>query len=682
MFLRDRLLRSAAVRINSKPASLDETDSIRLRLTFLALLVVSLFVLLFARLWFLQVMAGERYAGLAEGNAVRTIATEAPRGKLLDRNGEILVRNRYAMVVSVQPAEMGDRSEEILAEVADVLGMSMEEITEKVENSRVSALRPKPIAVDVPEEIAFYLHENGADRFPGVYAETLPRRTYPHGTRAAHMVGYLGEISPEELDSERYAGYRAGDLIGWAGLERSYERVLRGEEGIRRLEVNANNQVVRTLEETLPRPGSDLRLTIDLEAQAHVEEALAEGIEVTRRIRDHNTGPQRGGTFRAPAGAVVVLDPSNGEIVALASYPTFDPAQFVGGVGNDYWAFLQDSANHFPLIDRATQSSYPPGSVYKIVSAAAALESGFMDTVEQRDCPGRWEWAGSVYNNWKRSDSGPMDLRTAIVESCDTVFYDLARDMWEHEQATGAEHEILPEMTKAFGLGQVTGVDLPVEGAGMVPGRAWRREYWEEHRDTYCMKARQLEPESYAQRVNADLCERGGDWRGGDAVNMSIGQGDLQTTPLQMANAFAAVANRGTLYRPHLAKEVIHRDGTTETVEPEVIAEVPVSAAHLDYIEQGLLGVTQEGGTADSVFGAFPIPIAGKTGTAELKPKQPFAWFAGYNTQPVDGRRYVVLAMLEEGGSGSQTAAPIVRRVFEGLMPISESPVVPGAETD
>lgn len=677
------MLPSGAVQINSKPAALDAGESTRLRLTFLALLVVSLFVLLFARLWFLQVMAGERYADQAEGNAIRTIATEAPRGKLLDRDGEVLVRNRYALVVSVQPEEMGDRADEILAEVAGLLGLSLEEVLDQVENSRVSALRPKPIAVDVPPDIAFYLHENGGDRFPGVYAETLPRREYPHGMTAAHLVGYLGEISGEELDSERYAGYRAGDLIGWAGLERSYEPVLRGEEGLRRLEVNANNRVVRTVEESLPQPGADLVLTIDLEAQQLAEQALAEGIDTARRTRDRDSGPQRGGFFRAPAGAVVVLDPSNGEIVAMASNPVFNPAEFVGGVGTREWEAMQNPDNHFPLINRAIQSSYPPGSVYKIVPAAAALEEGFMGPADQRECPGSWTWAGSVYNNWKRSHSGFMDLRTALVDSCDTVFYDIARDMWEHEQATGAAHEILPAMSTAFGFGAETGIDLPVERDGVVPGRAWRQEYWQDHRETYCLKARQLEQGSYAQRVNADLCERGGDWRGGDAVNMSIGQGDLQTTPLQVANSFAAIANRGTLYRPHVAREVVHLDGTVQSVEPEVIGTVPVSVGHLDYIEAGLLGVTATGGTAGGVFGSFPIPIAGKTGTAELKPKQPFAWFAGYNVEPLGGRQYVVVAMLEEGGGGSQTAAPIVRRVFEGLAPaVDETAIEAGEVTD
>ena len=677
------MLPSGAVLTNSRPAALDAAESTRLRLTFLTLVVVSLFVLLFARLWFLQVMAGERYEGLAEGNAVRTITSEAPRGRLLDRNGDVLVRNRYAMVVSVQPEEMGDRRDEVLADLAGVLGVPVEEIAERVESSRVSALRPKPVAIDVPPEIAYYIHENGVERFPGVYAETLPRRDYPHGTLASHLVGYLGEISPEELELERYAGYRAGDLIGWAGLERTYESVLRGEEGLRSLEVNANNQVVRTVRETLPKPGADLRLTLDLGAQRLAEEALAEGIEVARGTRDTGGGPERGGTLRATGGAVVVLDPGNGEVLAMASNPTFDPVQFVGGVGTDYWAQLQAPANHFPLINRAISASYPPGSVHKIITAAAALEGGFINTVEELDCPGSWNWGRSVYRNWKRSHSGAMNLHEAIVQSCDTVFYELAREMWEREQATGAEHEFMSEMSTAFGLGSPTGIDLPVESAGIVPGRAWRAAYWQDHRDIYCTKARELDEGTYAQAVNADLCESGADWRGGDAVNMSIGQGDLQTTPLQVANSFAAIANRGTLHRPHLVKEIVHRDGTVETVEPEVIGTLPVSAAHLDYIAGGLQGVTEPGGTAGGVFGGFPTKIAGKTGTAELKPKQPFAWFAGYNVVPENGRRYVVVAMVEEGGGGSQTAAPIARRVFEGLLSSAEqTDLQAGAPTD
>jgi penicillin-binding protein 2 len=675
------------VRSTNAPPSAEQVESTRLRLTFLALLVVSLFVLLFARLWFLQVMAGEQYTARAAGNAVRTVSIQAPRGRILDRHGEPIVRNRSAAVVSVQPAEMGDRQAEVFADLADLLGMSVEDIQRRVDVSRVNPFRPKPIAIDVPDETLFYIHENSADRYPGVYAETVPLRTYPHGSLAAHVVGYTGEISAEELEQPDYEGYRPGDIVGWAGVERSYERQLRGTDGVRRLEVDARNRVLREIEHTPPVPGNDVRLTIDLRAQQITEEALLTGIEVARTVPDAGTGPGRGGTYKAVAGTALVMDPRTGEIVAMASLPTFEPDAFVGGVSRDYWAFLQDPANHFPLINRAIQSSYPPGSVFKVVSTAAALEEGYLGQGDRLPCPRRFEFGGRTFNNWRTHDRPAMNLLEALVDSCDTVYYELARRMWSDEQreAEGLAdgqfpRERLAEHARAWGYGQRQGIDLPGERAGVVPGRQWKREFWEASKDTYCSQARTQPEGSHAQRLYADLCEFGDRWFGGDAVNMSIGQGDVQTTPLQVVNTLAAVANRGTLHRPHVVREVDLPDGGVERREPEVVASPPVSRANLDYIHAGLVGVARPGGTAGSVFGDFPLPAAGKTGTAEFKPKQPIAWFAAY--APADEPQYVVVAMVEEGGGGSQVAAPIVRRILEGLLDVGASEIDPGEKTD
>lgn len=664
------------MRTTRAPSSAAQLESTRLRLTFLTLLVVSLFALLFGRLWFLQVMAGERYAGLAQGNAVRTLSIAAPRGKLLDRNGRPIVSNRFAMVVSVQPSEMGERANNVLADVADLLGLSLQQVQERIASSRVSPFRPKPIAVDVPQDIVFYLHENASTRFPGVYAESLPVREYPHGDTAAHLVGYLGEISEEELAQPEYADYQPGDQVGWAGLERTYEKVLQGREGLRRLEVDAKGDVLRELDDVLPTPGADLRTTIDLRAQKLAEQALAEGIARARTVPDSE--PDRAKFYKAPAGAVVVLDPDTGGVVAMASYPTFRPERFVGGVGTGYWRRLQNPNNDFPLINRATQSSYPPGSVFKVVSAAAALEGGYMTRKSTLPCPGAWEWAGQVFRNWNPAHSGSLTMEQALEESCDTVFYELARRMWEDEQANGAVKEHLSEQATRWGFGERTGIDLPGERAGVVPGREWKREFWESNRESYCTQARQAS-DPYTKDLFNDLCENGGHWRGGDAVNMAIGQGDVQTTPLQIANAFAAIANGGTLYRPQLTKAVVHPDGTREPIEPQVIRELPLSQRHLDIIARGLVQVAATG-TASATFGDFPVPVAGKTGTAEFKPKQPFAWFASY--APADDPQYVVVAMIEEGGGGSLNAAPIVRRIYEGLLDVDESAIVPGEVTD
>ena len=659
------------------PSAAAQLESTRLRLTFLTLLVVSLFALLFARLWFLQVMAGERYSTLAEGNAVRTLSITAPRGRILDRNGKPIVQNRFAMVVSVQPKEMGDRADQILADLADLLGMSLQDVQRQIKGSRVSPFRPKPIAVDVPADVAFYIHENASTRFPGVYAETLPVREYPNGETAAHVVGSLGEISEEELLLPEYADYQPGDLIGWAGLEKSYEEVLHGKEGLRRYEVNALGEVLRELDDRPPVPGADLVTTIDLKAQKLVEKALEQGIKRARTVPDSEG--RANGYYRAPAGAAVVLDPDDGSIVAMASYPTFKPDEFVGGVSTKYWKKLQNPKNDFPLINRVAQSSYPPGSVFKIVSAAAALEEGYVGPRSRTPCPGEWYWSTQRFRNWNSADSGSMTMAQALEQSCDTVFYELARRMWQDEEFGDVAREQLASHARQWGLGEVTGLDLPSERNGVIPGRAWKQDFWESNKDTYCTQAKQAPGGSYEKALFTDLCERGNAWRGGDAVNMSIGQGDVQTTPLQVANTFAAVANGGTLWRPHVAGAVVYPGQNPAPLKVRKIRDIDISKRNLKVIAEGLRKVASQG-TASATFGDFAVPVAGKTGTAQFKPKQPFAWFGGY--APANKPEYVVVAMIEEGGGGSLNAAPIVRRIFEGLLDLEKTEITPGVTTD
>ena len=660
------------------PADAEQAESTRLRLTFLTLLVATLFMLLFGRLWYLQVMAGDRYVELSQSNASRTLSLEAARGKILDRDGDVLVGNRYANVVSVQPGELGEQADTVLADLADLLGTTSEEIEARIAGSTVDAVRPKPVAIDVPTDIVFYIWENQSTRYPGVYAESLPLRSYPHGPLAAHVVGYLGQISPDELAQERYADYRPGADIGRTGVERTYEQHLQGVEGLRVLEVNARGDVLRQVSETRPQPGSDLVLTLDIDIQRFTETALAEGIAVASELRD--TQGRGDGTFAAPAGAALVMDVDTGAVRAMASYPAFDPGEFVGGVSADYYAGLLAEENHFPLLNRTIQSSYPPGSVFKVVPASAALRHGLMTATSELPCPGTWRWGSSSYNNWTRSNSGSMTLAESLTHSCDTVYYELARRMWEREQDTGVATEFLTEEARAWGFGKKQGIDLPSERAGVVPGRRWREQYWRQARHGYCRRAESAADAS-AKQLFTELCsEQGATWRGGDAVNMAIGQGDMQATPLQVANAFAAIANGGTLWRPHVGHQIVHRDGRVVDIRPEKIGELPLGGAELGILRSGLEGVTADGGTAGSVFSDFPVPVAGKTGTAEQRGAQPYAWFAAY--APADEPRYVVVAMVEEGGGGSQTAAPIVRRILEGLFDLELQEIDPGRVTD
>ncbi len=681
---------------NAKPPIARESTA--LRLTFLGALVISMFVLLVARLWFLQVMTGQRYADRAQDQTVRTVLVEAPRGDILDREGRPIVDNRFAQVVSVRPDRMGDEETRArtIAELAHILSVTEAEIVERIEDPRAGPFANRPIAVDVPNDVILYIHQNSAARFPGVIAERVPVRDYPFAraphnrpTLAAHVIGYTGQISAEELEEPEYDDYDSGDIIGWAGVERVYEPHLRGTKGERQVRVNARGEVLEEIGESSQAiPGNSVQLTIDADVQMLVEDALADGIELARETRDAEG--RAGGTFVAPAGAAVELEPETGDVVAMASFPTFEPERFVGGIAQNEWDFLQDDANHFPLINRAISASYPPGSVYKIISNAAALTYGFANHNTYIGCPAQIEFGdiGNVYRNWNNVDEGSLNLAEALKRSCDTVYYSLARQMFFEEVnspegdsynerafealQTGEEpeypFEYLSEMSRAWGLDALTGIDLPGERDGVVPGREWRFNYWINARDNYCYQAETATPGTYPRELFTELCNEGFLWRGGDAVNMSIGQGDLQTTPLQVANTFAAVANRGPVMRPHVVRAVIGPDGPVEVTEPETLFTVPVDPADLAFIEEGLVQVTAaEDGTAFKVFSDFPFTIAGKTGTAEQKPKQPFAWFAGYNVDPVNGERYVVVAMVEEGGGGSLIAAPIVEAIFGGL---------------
>ena len=638
-----------------------------------------LFALLFARLWYLQVMAGERYVELAQSNAVRTVSLVAPRGQILDADGQLLVGNEYVNVVSVQPGEIPeDRQDDVYADLADLLGITVDELAQRIATSTVASVRPKPVAVDVGEDLILYIWENQSTRYPGVYAERLPQRRYPHQALAAHVVGYTGEISQEELDDPAYAGYRAGEQIGWAGVERSYETALHGTEGLRDLEVDARNRVVRQINETLPQPGADVVLTIDIDAQNAAERALADGIELAREVPD--TAEERGGgTYKAPAGAVVVMRPT-GEIVALASYPTFEPGRFVGGVSSEYYRSLLDPQNHRPLLNRAVQSAYPPGSVFKPVSAAAALRGGYMSANSTLPCPAVWEYNDTRYRNWASYHMGHLTVAESLKHSCDTVYYELARRMFNDEASGRDDVGVLTREAHEWGLGEPTGVDLPSEEDGVVPGREWRRQYWEQTREATCEQAEAAEDGEFRDLLEELCSEEGARWRGGDAVNMSIGQGDVQTTPLQIATIYAAIANGGTRYRPHVGKEIRHPDGTVEVIEPQHTGELPISDDDLSVLRRGLEGVTEPGGTAGAVFGDFPIETAGKTGTAEAPPRQPYSWYAGY--APADDPEYVVVSVIEEGGGGSRVSAPVVRRVMEHLFDVDASPLRPGDVTD
>jgi penicillin-binding protein 2 len=648
-----------------------------LRLTFLSVVVIGLFLALFSRLWFLQVLAGDRYALAAEENRERLVVTEAPRGRILDAGGQELVANRPAITISADRQLLLDAASEpvdadaerILDRLAKLLLLDRAEIVERLTSRRYSPFRPIPIAIDVSPEIAFAVRER-QELFPGVVAETLPVRTYPQGEMAAHLVGYLGEITEEDLAEERFADYRPGELIGRGGLESVYEGDLRGDAGRRILEVNRQDRVLDVLRERDPVPGNDLQTSLDLDLQAATERLLEEGIIASRDI----PRPGEDRNLQSTGGSAIVMDPRDGSILAMASYPTFDVREFAGGVSQVYYDEVTSADNERPLFNRPIQATHPPGSVFKIVTGAAFLQAELVGPSTRVNCPGSFEIGPQTFNNWNAANEGPMALAEALWRSCDTYFYDLAYTQWQREERQDDPQEILDIVAGRFGFGERLGIDLPGEQPGVIPGREWREQYHLANKDVICQQA-ETESDAVTRDILADLCVSGGIWRPGDAVNRSIGQGDVLTTPLQVAASYMAIANGGTVYRPHIGQQLVGPDGeVVREIEPEVVSELELSEAELGAVQRGVEGVVMHPrGTGRSAFTRanaegepFPleaIPVAGKTGTAEMGDRVPYAWFASY--APADDPEVVVVVNVEEGGGGSQTAAPIARNILD-----------------
>jgi penicillin-binding protein 2 len=647
------------------------TSPFRTRLAVLSVLVLVLLLALSSRLWYLQVLAGERYGDLAEGNRVRQVLVEAPRGRILDARGRVLVRNRAAWAVTVKPTQLGDRRREVLGRLARLLGTSRARLEARIADYTGSPLRGVPVAEDVPTRQLFHLTEH-ADRFPGVAPEVLALREYPAGPAAAHVLGYVGEISAGELAQRGFRGYRAGDIVGKAGVELTYDKWLRGRDGVQDLEVNAAGEVVRALGGRPPAPGRDLQLTLDLNLQVSVERALAQGMRAARRLPD----PRRGGTYPAPAATAVVLDPGDGDLLALASLPQYDPRRFVGGISRRDFARYADSPGR-PLLHRAVQSAYPPGSTWKPFTALAGLEAGAITPSSTYDCPGSFTLGSYTKRDWTPRGHGVVGLGDSLRLSCDVYYYQLAARLGAAEKAQEGRGQKPDERMQAtareFGFGRRPAIDLPYGAEGTVPTRAWRRRFWEQNRKTYC---------AGSSALYRELCRSGWRWQGGDNLNIAIGQGDLQVSPLQLALGYGALANGGTLYRPHVGRAVLDPASgrVVRRVEPRVAGVARLPGGALAAVGQGLAAVPAAG-TAAAAFAGFPLdrfPVAGKTGTADLPPQAPFAWFASF--APAGDPRYVVVVMVEQGGHGGESAAPVARAIYQKLFGLPVTPVAPGAD--
>lgn len=618
----------------------------------LGMVVLSLFSALLARLWYLQILASPTYQIEAQHNSVAVVYTEAPRGRILDRNGKVLADNRVVLALVAHREDVGATSP-VLPRVASLLAVPVDVLKERLADERYSVFKPVPLAVDVPKEKLIYVREHQGD-FPGIEGLQLTERIYPNGTLAAHVLGTVGEINDKELATRKVDGYRAGETIGKSGAELSYEKDLRGEPQIEKLEVDSVGRVQRSLGSQPAKQGHDVRLSIDIDVQRLAEESLAQGLDLARKANDEN-----GKKFAGTGGAAVVLDPRDGSVIAMASNPTYDPNEFINGISVKRFAELNDPVNHFPLNNRVTQGLYAPGSTFKLATGVAALKSGMIAPRDTFNDQGSYTVTGErsqTFTNAKGARNGPVNVTQALTVSSDVFFYWLGQRFWDGRGKYG--QAAMQDAARSLGMGNYTDIDLPFEADGRVSDPAGREKLHKDNPDAFPF------PE----------------WFTGDNLNVAVGQGDTVITPLQLANAYASFVNGGTVFSPHVAQAVVDGDGQQiRAIEPKIVRRTDLPAAVRDPLLVGFKGVvSSSGGTAFGAFAGFPLaafPVAGKTGTAEVLNKQDTSLFTAY--APADNPKYVISVVMEESGLGASAAAPVARRVLEGIAVAKEGVTVP-----
>lgn len=640
----------------------------RTRLTVLGIVVMFLFSALFTRLWFLQVAESTNYTAAATENRVRVIYEPALRGQILDRNGKPLVTNEATDVVTFDRSAKLTSSEEkhTFERLAVTLGIPVKDVKQRVEDRQLSPYAPSPVQTEVSPEVRTYIEEHRPD-FPGVDVKRVAVRHYPNGSLAAHLLGYVDEIQPDELKAHAGEGYHQGDLIGRDGVEAMFESVLRGRPRRLVLAVDNLGRVVGTVKDRPAVPGKDVQLTIDVDIQRVAEESLEQGMEGARDYRNvSNSGKYE--LFHAGAGSTTVLDATDGSVVAMASLPSYDPNEFTNGISAADFQKYKDNPNN-PLLNRAIQGLYAPGSTFKLITSIAGLESGLLDPNFGYYDQGCIELSdGTERCNAGKKKHGTVNLTQAITVSSDVYFYDIGREMWQHYNTwrNAKEHNepvdeneikqgyAIQDTARKFGFGEPTGIGLPGEQAGRIPDQQWKEDFNRNVANPH-------------DRLEYSL------WLPGDNVSLAVGQGDLVVTPLQLANAYLTFVDGGTLFSPRVANALL--EPGTGASEPPVVFRVlpaqPVKKVDIapevrDPIMAGLMGAVEGNGTARGVFGDYALgSVAGKTGTAENKGKQDTSLFVGIS--PADQPHYVVTTVIEEAGYGAAVAAPVSRRIIDAL---------------
>ncbi len=642
------------------------TPQLALRVAMVGMFALALFAIIFFRLWFLQVLSGNQYLAQASVNRVRNLDIPSPRGQILDRNGAVMVSSTPVPAVVISPPDLPvpittallDHPPAADAAVYDrlggILGIPKDRIKCQIPGAGVThistiackvakqyaALPYSTVTIkeNVSKYIQYYLQER-QDVFPGVSVEQVWLRKYPYKGLAAQLFGTVGPISPTELKEPHFRGAPRNAIVGQSGLEYYYDQYLRGHDGADRVQVDALGHFTGDLSEAPPTPGYSLKLSLDLNLQRVGQQALQQSID---------------SNYPANGGAFVAMNPQNGQVYAMGSLPTFDPNIFTGPIPESVYKQLNNSASNFPLINRAIQSAGPTGSTFKPITSVAAMQSGVWSPSDTYDDTGQFCVSGQCRHNAGGAVDGVLDIVNALRVSSDDFFYNLGAltnaDPNSHPNGGSLQH-----WAHQLGIGQKTGIDLGGEVSGNLPSPKWRANI--DKLEVECEKKRHVPSCGIAD---------GRPWSIGDNINLAVGQGDVQATPLQLATAYSAIENGGTVVRPHIGLNVQDPDGTLrQQIDPPPSRHVNINPDYLSVIRAGLrAAASQPGGTSADVFSTFPEPVYGKTGTAQYNGQQDYSWYACFVPSSATRTPIVVVVWVEQGGFGAVASAPVARQIL------------------
>ena len=666
----------------------------RLNLVIVQALIISLMLALTGRLFYLQVAAGLKYQDAALSIQSRDVVNPAIRGAIVDSSGIPLAMDRPGMVISVDRSivdKLPDEGSAVIARVAKLVGKSPESVyistrlcgeiktTQNLGCWKGTRFQPIPVTRTATKEQALKVLEN-SDLFPGITALSVPVRSYPSmaGENAAHVLGYVGSVSEDDLlDSDK--SYFREETIGKDGLEFQYDEYLRGRAGIKTVIVDRKESVTKQAISTQPVSGFNLVTNLDARLQAATETALQSSV-----LRAKSLGG------RADGGAAIVMDVNSGKILALASYPTYDPNIWQVGLTQKQANNLFSESSGVPALNRPLQGMYAPASTFKSVSVVAAMNAGYNMNATYK-CPAKVLIGNRDFANFESKSQGTISMKRAIAVSCDTIWYQIAYDEWVRDGGLFPKsglNDYFFTAARGFGIGKITGIDPPSEASGRLPDRAWKERIYAENKDFYCnfkTRAKKSDLTPFLIEVARENCLDGNILRAGDAVNFSIGQGDTLLTPIQMTQLYAAIANGGTIYRPQVARAIVKPNGDiVKEFLPEVVATNVLSKKSTKFLHEALRAVVTEG-TAAGAFPAFPVAVSGKTGTAEDKgrnkdgsAKADTAWFASF--APADNPKYVVVMVVSQGGFGSSISAVGAKDIWTALFGVVGGKVDPTQE--